>query len=125
MVLMIRKITNIILVLVLLVPTTGITYHYHYCCNTLIKFSVLHTPEACCEHPEECCRDEAVTLQMKNDFVFSPDLPDLSQSCIEVPALFTLPEEIRFLEMILPAEPVESPPPDVGSRLSQLSQYRI
>ncbi len=122
---MIRKITNIILALVLLVPTTGITYHYHYCCNTLIKFSILHTPQACCEHPEDCCRDEAVTLQMKNDFVSSPDLPELSQTCLEFPVFFALPEEIQYVEMVLPAEPEESPPPDVGSRLSQIQQYLI
>ena len=122
---MIRKIINSVLVFVLLVTTTGITYHYHYCCNTLIKFSILHTPKPCCEHPENCCRDEAVNLQLKADYLFGADLPDLSVCTTEIPQVETDLEIYRPAEVNLPIFPEESPPPPVNLRLAWLQRFLI
>jgi hypothetical protein len=122
---MVRKILHIGLALVLLVTTTGITYHYHYCCNTLIRFSILHTPKPCCEHPETCCHDEAVTLQMKTDFVFAADLPDLSVISLEIPIVQADDVLIPYTDVQVTVLPEESPPPDIGLRLSRMQQYLI
>ncbi len=122
---MLKKITNSLMVLILLVTTTGITYHYHYCCNTLIKFSILHTPKPCCEHPENCCRDESVTLQLKNDSVFSFDFTDLSAPALEIPMVITELDEVHVTYKEQIVFPEESPPPYLSVRLSQLQQYLI
>jgi hypothetical protein len=122
---MIRKIVNTVLVLVLLITTTGVTYHYHYCGNTLMKFSVFHTPKPCCEHPENCCRDRSEHFQLKNDYLFSIELPDLAVSGIDLPLL---PMSIQLLIQvteILPVKPDESPPPLLNLRLALLQQYLI
>jgi len=122
---MIRKIANSVLVLVLLLTTTGFTYHYHYCCDTLVKFSILHTPKPCCEHPEDCCSDKAVTYQMKTDYLFTADYLDLSVSGIELPLITTDFEVIQPLEVNLQKFPEESPPPTLSLRLARLQQYLI
>ena len=122
---MIRKIANIVLILVLLATTTGITYHYHYCCDTLIKFSIFQTPNPCCEHPEDCCSDEAVTFKLKTDCLFSADITDLSVQELD------LPDSISLCNADQPAGnysrkiPEESSPPLFGVRLAWLQQFLI
>lgn len=122
---MVRKLVNSILILVLLLTTTGITYHYHYCGNTLMAFSVMHTPKPCCEHPEDCCRDRSTHFQLKNDFLFSFDFPDLSISGIELPVILGDIEENLPDIVVLQPFPEESPPPTVSMRLARLQQYLI
>ena len=122
---MVRKIAHGIMVFALLVTTTGITYHYHYCCNTLIKFSILHTPKPCCEHPENCCRDEAVTLQLKADYLFGADCPDVSVCIAQIPLVATDLVVSRPVEVNLPVIPEESPPPPVNLRLAWLQRFLI
>jgi len=122
---MIRKILNGILVFILLATTTGITFHYHYCCDILIKFSVIQAPKPCCEHPEDCCRDKAVTFKLKTDYLFVSDIPDFSVSGIDLPAITSLyiedqPSGLYSLKM-----PEESPPPLIGLRLAMLQQFLI
>jgi len=122
---MLRRIANGVLVFVLLLTTTGITYHYHYCGNTLMSFSMLHTPKPCCEHPEDCCRDRATTFQLKNDYLFTAEQADFHIVIADLPAI---------TEPIIIVKPVagtcrhhadESPPPTVSLRLSRLQQYLI
>lgn len=122
---MIRKIAYNVLVLVLFLTTTGVTYHYHYCGNTLMAFSILHTPKPCCENPEDCCRDKAVTYQFKTDYLFPVIDFDLSVSAIVLPLLTFDFENIQPLEVNLPIFREESPPPPVGMRLAWLQQFLI
>jgi len=123
---MIRKISNSILVLILLITSTGITYHYHYCSGTLMAFSIFHTPEPCCENPDQCCDDKSVTLQFKVDYVFSADYPDLTDYFVVQPSEFADAEVFTPPIIDLSKEyPEESPPPTVSLRLSILQQYLI
>ncbi|TSA31707.1 MAG: hypothetical protein D4R64_17525 [Porphyromonadaceae bacterium] len=122
---MIRKITNSVLVLVLLLTTTGFTYHYHYCCHTLVKFSILHTPKPCCENPEDCCSDKAVTLQYKTDYLLAAHFLDLSVAGIDLQLVAFDLEDIQPIEVDQQKFPEESPPPRVSVRLALLQQYLI
>lgn len=122
---MIRKSFNIVFVIVLLLTTSGVTYHYHYCCNTLMAFSVFHAPEPCCEHPEDCCSDKAVTFQLKNDYLFGTDFIDLAADPIELPLATTNFACIQPIEAVRPVIPEESPPPRPGLRLALLQQFLI
>ena len=122
---MIRKIANSVLVLVLLLTTTGVTYHYHYCFDTLVSFSILHTPKPCCENPKDCCSDKAVTYQFKSDYLFAADYLDLSVSGIELPLVTTYFEDIQPVEVDPQQFPEEPPPPTVSLRLARLQQYLL
>lgn len=122
---MIRKIAYSVLVSVLFLTTTGVTYHYHYCCNTLMAFSIFHTPKPCCENPEDCCRDTAVTYQFKTDYLFHVVDCDLSVSVVDLPLVTFNFENIQPFEVELPILPEESPPPPVSLRLAWLQQFLI
>jgi len=122
---MVKKLANSVLVFILLLTTTGVTFHYHYCGNTLMAFSVLHTPKACCEHPENCCHDQATTFQLKNDYVFSVDQPDLSVTIIDVPLVTCLIDHIQPIKVDQKKLPEESPPPKVNLRLAKLQRLLI
>ncbi|HBB91686.1 MAG: hypothetical protein A2X22_04035 [Bacteroidetes bacterium GWF2_49_14] len=124
---MVKKITNGLLVFILLLTTTGVTFHYHYCGNTLMAFSVFHTPKPCCEHPEDCCHDNATTFQLKNDFLSSANQVDFSVTSLDLPMVATCRvETIQAVDEIIRQKfPEESPPPTVSQRLSKLQQYLI
>ena len=66
-----------------------------------------------------------MTAQLKTDFVFSAEMPDLSTTCLEVPALFVELANIHYVLLEQPIEQVQYPPPDMGARLSLLQQYLI
>lgn len=119
------------MVVVMLLTTSGVTYHYHFCGGTLMKFSVLHTPKACCEHPENCCKDKAEHFQLQNDYLFTAVCVDSEVSCVELPLWGwrvetdnDLSPQVQSTEF-LPVKPEESPPPLLDLRLALLQQYLI
>jgi hypothetical protein len=122
---MIRKSLLGFTAMILLLTTTGITYHYHYCGNTLMSFSVFQTPEPCCENPEDCCHDRATTFQLKNDYLFSSECPEVFLSCLELPQVTFQWVEMSCLLVDETPAPFESPPPGMSLRLASLQTYRI
>lgn len=52
---MIKKAGNIVLILLLLIATSGIAVTRHYCGPTEMSFSVYSTPKSCCDsHCDKC-----------------------------------------------------------------------
>jgi hypothetical protein len=122
---MLRTVTNIIMVALLLISTTGVTISKHYCDHDLISV------ELCGEHPccdvEPCCETETEFLQVKNDFVasasnsilvflFTAVLNDVSAE-IDV----TTPEK-RLRSAVLP---VFGPIHNIARRLALFQVYRL
>lgn len=66
-----QKITNIILSVLLLVSTTGLTIDKHYYGESLISIAVMHKAESCCEGPCNCCHNESIQIKVKDDFLIS------------------------------------------------------
>ncbi len=64
---MLKSVTNIIMVILLLISTTGVTISKHYCDHDLISVK-LSGEHPCCDL-EPCCKTEAEFLQVKNDFL--------------------------------------------------------
>jgi hypothetical protein len=122
---MAKKIANGFLVFILLLTTTGVTFHYHYCGDTLMSFSMFHTPKPCCEHPDNCCHNKETTFQLKKDYVFSVDQPDLTVAGIDLPLSTSLIEDIQPVKVDLKKLPEESPPPKVNLRLAKLQRLLI
>ncbi len=122
---MLKKFFHIAMVMVFAVSSIGITYHYHYCSGQLMAFSILHTPEPCCEHPENCCSDKAVTLQLKTDGLFAADYPDLTVDELILPIPVMEIAVDAPLTVFVSIDPDESPPPTISKRLALWQQYLI
>lgn len=80
-----RKLVNILLVLLLLLSTTGVAISKHYCGEILQSVAVNHSPKSCCDGqdmPEDCCSnelsidkaDELQLSQLKLSLTYSPYL---------------------------------------------------
>ncbi len=64
---MLRTVTNIIMVTLLLISTTGVAISKHYCKHDLISVE-LNGDHPCCDDAP-CCDTETEFLQVKNDFL--------------------------------------------------------
>lgn len=76
----VKKVTSLILVLLLLIPNIGMTINVHYCGGSIASVS-LHSellsptePEECCAkadvlEEDSCCKDRLVHLEKKSDEV--------------------------------------------------------
>lgn len=80
-----KNIANLVLALVILVSTTGVTLHKHHCMGHVRSVALMHEAEPCIsegseEMPMDCCKDtvEEFKVEELNKAVFTFDLsPDL------------------------------------------------
>ena len=68
---MFRKVSHIVISLLLLTSTVGLTLSAHYCGENLKSISVLADPEPCCDIPEGCCHNETDTFRIDENFASS------------------------------------------------------
>ncbi|WP_321317591.1 HYC_CC_PP family protein [Labilibaculum sp.] len=122
---MLKKISHLLLALVIFVVTTGITISTHYCGGNVKDVSFLSATKACCEIPQGCCHDEVFTVKIENDFSISSYSFDFEQLEIVLPVLIELIKvEVplkagnNFLAYIVP-------PPKIQTVLSRLQNYRL
>lgn len=69
---MIKKISHIIISLVLIISTAGITIQAHYCMNELKSVGFYTDAQSCCEDGMECsqCENHSFQIQkLKVDFI--------------------------------------------------------
>jgi len=96
----IRKVSHIVLSLLLLVSTVGLVISKHYCGGEMISVSMYHEAESCCDM-DGCCQNETHTYQVKDDFstpVISTvpvlaELDILGYDLLAIECLFTEPEQ--------------------------------
>lgn len=60
-----RKLFSILLLSLFMVVTTGFTVNAHYCGGKLVDVSVILAPDECCDDDNECCKNEATTIQLE------------------------------------------------------------
>ncbi|WP_445626108.1 HYC_CC_PP family protein [Marinilabilia salmonicolor] len=122
---MLRTVTNIIMVALLLISTTGVTISKHYCDHDLISVE-LSGEHPCCD-VEPCCETETEFLQVKNDFVVSASISIL-------PYLFSalLDSVSKEIDVTTPEKRLRSAiPPSFGPiqkmarRLALFQVYRL
>jgi len=65
---MFRKITHIILLVYLLVATTGITFSVHYCQGEYISASIDKEAKSCCNGRDKCCKDKIIHFEVKDNY---------------------------------------------------------
>jgi hypothetical protein len=65
---MLKQIANIVLVMVMLVSFTGVTFYKHYCSGSLITKSIEIPPQKCCGDDCKGCHNEAKTYKVTDNF---------------------------------------------------------
>jgi len=123
---MIKRIVHIIIALILLITTMGVTVSKHYCKENLVKITINAEAESCCDIENGCCRNETKHYQLEEDFVFAAFVYDLPDSGIDV--LFPI---VFSMIQIEPGKDIPSPliysdlppPPRIQTILSLLQTY--
>ena len=64
---MFRKVTYTILILIVLLTTTGFSVSLHYCCDSLVSMSVNSDATPCCPVNNGCCDNETQHIQLEED----------------------------------------------------------
>ena len=121
---MLRKSLNILTALMILVSTTGIVVHKHFCMGNLVESSFIHQPESCCGENSGCCANESHVYQLDQDYVFFKQIVDFVQYVFDAPEVWS---EIFLIHKADPKakNPVKIlRPPDISTLLSIL-QIRI
>lgn len=87
---MLRRISQILLALVFMVTTMGMTISKHYCGTNLKSVSIFTSPESCCDVPVGCCHDEQVKIEIEDDYSATSINYDFSLFALELPTLLQL-----------------------------------
>jgi hypothetical protein len=122
---MLKKISHIILFIVLLAATTGMAVSEHFCNGYLISSSIYTEADSCCD--DECCRNKMEFIQLDVDFTVS-EFSAIPVVC-ELGLMFALPGQSDFLfrnEFIHIFQPEnEPPPPGVQTWLALRQTYLL
>ncbi|MCY1721088.1 hypothetical protein OU798_12090 [Prolixibacteraceae bacterium Z1-6] len=123
---MLKKLSHIILSVLLLVSTVGVVVSKHYCSGSFVSASVFHEAESCCGD-SDCCHNEDSFYQVKDDFsapavLATPILAELdilshdlfADLILESPA--TENSSFRF---------TDSPPPPTIQKVLSLKQVYL
>ncbi len=124
---MLKAFSHIILSMVLLVSTIGMTVSKHYCGGEIVSVSVFHEADSCCDM-KGCCQNENHTYQVKDDFS-SPvitaipvlaELDILGHDLLANESLLTVPESENPVSFI-----ANSPPPKTIQTVLSLKQVYL
>ena len=91
---MLKKTGYIIMAVLLLFATSGITIYRHYCGNTLVKASVSFAPVQCCKIPCPRCHNETIKLKISDQFSASYTNHTFRK---EIKELFIFPSAPQFI----------------------------
>jgi hypothetical protein len=122
---MFRKVIHIILALLLLGTTTGMTVYKHYCGSSLKSVSINSTPKSCCEKPCGCCHNESFSVKIHDNFSVTAFTFDLNQDELAVPVISQLFLVEKSLQPQLFAQVNDLPPPPIQTILSSLQTFRL
>jgi hypothetical protein len=76
----IKKFGHILMILLLLISTAGVSINKHYSGGELFSTAIFTEAESCCETPCGCCKETSEFVQVKADYIASVfDLQDATQ----------------------------------------------
>ncbi len=125
---MVKKISHIILFVLMMVSTLGFTITKHYCGEDLVDLSISGSVDSCCDMQGACCHDEAQTFQLDQDYtvpMMVNHVDYIAFVCYEIPVL--LIESLQNNTTSTDAWVVGNAPPpkDVLDFLSGIQVYRL
>lgn len=91
---MLKKTGYIIMAVLLLFATSGITIYRHYCGNALVKTTVSLASAQCCKIPCPLCHNETIKLKISDQFSASFTNDTFSN---EVKDILTFPSLPQFI----------------------------
>ncbi len=126
---MLRKVSHIVLALLLFVTTTGLTFSKHYCHSKLVSVSLFKEAKSCCGPGScSCCHNESETYRLDEDFPVAPALEIPETASIELIVL-ALPVYLTSHEQDVPIDDFlieeSPPPPTIQTVLSQRQTYLL
>jgi len=65
---MLKRASHIILIIILLVATSGLAVTRHYCGTSLMSFSFFSTPKPCCDNGCDKCHNENSFNKLTDEF---------------------------------------------------------
>jgi hypothetical protein len=124
---MLKKISHIVLSLLLLVATMGMTVSKHYCKGNLYSISFNGSDKSCCDMAN-CCHDETQNIKLNDDFS-SPSIasmPVLAEFDLLGQVMFGYTDSFTLHEEDINLRHVESPPPPlISETLSKRQVYLL
>ena len=93
---MLRKTAHIIMVVMLIFATSGITIYRHYCCGRLVDTSIYTTTKHCCETHCPGCRNEIINLRIADQFESFQNRIDLQPGYKTLLEQHSLPTLLAF-----------------------------
>jgi hypothetical protein len=103
---MLKRSANIIMAILLLFATSGVTIYRHYCCGSFVGTSLYSVPGHCCKTDCPGCRNEIINLRIADQFEsnstqadFKADFKTLfSQHSLPVLLAFSTTHQIAFYQ---------------------------
>lgn len=122
---MLKKISHIILALLVLVTTMGMTVSAHYCGGELKSVQVLSASDSCCGDACGDCHNEIIKVDIEDDFTISPFNIDFNSDFVLLPALIQLFQVSIYTEEVEQVAYHKPPPLKIQTVLSDLQVYRL
>lgn len=122
---MLKKISHIILALLVLVTTMGMTVSAHYCGGELKSVQLVTASESCCDDACGSCRNELIQVEVEDDFTISPFHIDFTSDFIFLPVLIQLFQVSNYNEEVEQVVYHKPPPLKIQTVLSDLQVYRL
>jgi hypothetical protein len=113
----IKKFGHIIMILLLLISTAGVSINKHYSGGELFSTSIFVEAESCCETPCGCCKETSEFVQVKADYIASVfDLQDATQLDLLfsiLPVLINFEVPVHFTNNFIAWDTSPHPLPDL------------
>lgn len=93
---MFRKAGHILIILLLLFVTTGITITRHYCGRDLVQTSIFSTPHGCCDSNCPRCHNEKINIRITDKYQSAQSQVDFSTRFTTLLANQSLPTILAF-----------------------------
>jgi uncharacterized membrane protein YadS len=122
---MLKKISHIILALLVLVTTMGMTVSAHYCGGELKSVHLLSAADSCCGDACTSCHNEIIKVKVEDDYTISSFSIDFESVFTLLPALTYLFHEIIISEVVVQVAHHKPPPLKIQTVLSNLQVYRL
>ena len=125
---MVRNFTNIIVMSLLLVATTGFSVSGHFCGTNLVSVEINQEAEPCCDS-EMCCHSKVQFIQLDEEYVTMHVRFDFHSSALDKVNFTEITAWNDVYNVTIEKHSfriAESPPPrERGMRLAALQRYLL
>ncbi|MGZ2371503.1 HYC_CC_PP family protein [Ancylomarina sp. YFZ004] len=122
---MLKKISHIILALLVLVTTMGMTVSAHSCSGELKSIQLLSEAENCCGDSCPNCQNDIIKVEIEDDFTIQTLNFDFEQEFTFLAAFIQLLIVPSITEEIVQVAYHKPPPLKIQTVLSDLQVYRL